>query len=196
MSDPVVEQFEILKSIADGCNHFECELDSVETNLIKCRFSGKFLESLEDGKPHLNDEQKFEFQLPRGFPDQPPQVFWSTNIEHPNIDPAGKVRLADIGLNWESSMGLTVIAERLWDVARMAFVEQTDATNSSAGRWLEKNQELETPLNATQFGCGDSMKLENVFSYRRKSQVPPKLHPDQVSPQTSNGSDDVFYIGD
>ena len=45
------------------------------------------------------------------------------------------IRLSDVGMAWDKDLELTALCERLWDMARYAFVDLDKAANFSARNW-------------------------------------------------------------
>lgn len=73
-----------------------------------------------------------EIRLPAVFPHDPPDIRWLTPVFHPNVFYSGLLRLPEIGLAWTRDLGLDVICERLWDVARCQYLDLVHASNSAA----------------------------------------------------------------
>ena len=86
------------------------------------------------------DQHRVELRLPFMYPQQPPDIRWETPLFHPNLSYSGLLRLEDVGLPWSEQVGLDVVCERLWDVARLAFVDLKHAVNSSAKRWIQDQE--------------------------------------------------------
>ena len=76
--------------------------------------------------------------MPYGYPERPPDIRWLTPILHPNISFSGFLNLAEVGLPWSEDLGLEVVCERLWDVARGSYMNLEKSANYAAKSWFEK----------------------------------------------------------
>jgi hypothetical protein len=164
------------------------------------------------GRIETVDTHQCEIRLPFSFPERPPNIRWLTPLFHPNISYGGFIRLRDIGIVWEENLTLDVVCDRLWDVARMAYLDEENASNSSARRWLEQQRDVDLPVD--QRPLRDTMKPRNsnVVRYERRGgsglMLPDASRHDDVlyigedTPPPSpgglpgRGANDVFYIGD
>jgi hypothetical protein len=90
---------------------------------------------------------KIELRLPLAYPDQPPDLRWVTALFHPNLSFSGFIDLKDIGLSWEPDLGLDILCERLWDVARCAYLNLDHSTNYAAWSWFSGQQRLGLPVD-------------------------------------------------
>ena len=130
-----------------------------------------------------------DLRLPYSYPDRPPDIRWLTPIFHPNVSFSGFISLRDIGLPWERKLTLDVVCERLWDVARLAYLDLEKATNYSARDWFqEENHGIEVPLDGRPLRNKLSGETSNVVRYRRRGDRKIELPGAEVS--------DVFYIGE
>src|SRR5436309_2789179 len=75
---------------------------------------------------------QIDLRMPFAYPERPPDIRWMTPILHPNISFSGFLNLAEVGLPWSEDLSLDVICERLWDVARGAYMNLDKAANYSA----------------------------------------------------------------
>ncbi|MCA9177155.1 MAG: hypothetical protein KDB14_21850 [Planctomycetales bacterium] len=170
------------------------------------------------------DVHRIELRLPFLYPSQPPDIHWETSLFHPNLSYSGFLNLDDVGLPWSENVGLDVVCERLWDVARLAYINLDRAVNPTARRWVEETDEIQFPVDPRPL-----RKIElpgarsNVVRYQRRggatllsgsapeapeteilfiddSTLPGTTPPaaPQPAPQTRahTQDDDVFYIGD
>jgi hypothetical protein len=140
-----------------------------------------------------------------------------TAIFHPNVSFSGFINLKDIGLTWESDLGLDVLCERLWDVARAAYLDLEGATNSAARSWFAAQKEIELPVDDRPLRDLDAPGGTNVLRARRGGEGPLELPhgqagdvlfigedtptpeiPVRLAPprRLPRGDDDVLYIGD
>lgn len=197
-------QFDQLKQISDGCTHFQVEL--IDPRRFVITFSVKSVEGIEGSsagdnsvEPRFTEEQKIELSVNDQFPISEPEIAWKSPIYHPNVPADGHLRLTDIGLSWEPSMDLAIVCERLWDVARMAYLEKVDAANSTAGNWIVKNSKLELPLSEIRFGCPTVESSVNIFRYQRKTgqRIPPRIKNSEERLANINDDDqEIIFIGD
>lgn len=162
-----------LEKYADHCDFFSVTLHPTDQQVLELRFDGKFVcgiakDDIDSVEPEYSEQQIIEIRIPVGFPECQPEINWRSEIFHPNIPLDGSVSLADVGLNWNAEMTLPVICERLWDVARWAYLESCDPANSTAGNWFRQKMKIELPLDNRRFELPRSHGLNNVFSYRRK----------------------------
>ena len=81
------------------------------------------------------------------YPSEPPEVRWLTPIFHPNIASTGRVQLQDCGLEWKEEITLDVICERLWDLARGAYVDLEKFGNCAANSWFTDKSIVALPLD-------------------------------------------------
>ena len=114
------------------------------------------------------DEHRVEIRLPDSYPDRPPDVRWSSPIFHPNVSFSGYLNLQDIGLSWHEEMGLDELCVRLWDVARLAYLDLDHAKNYSAKRWFEQQQEFLLPTDPRGLGDRTVAPGSNIVRYSRR----------------------------
>ncbi len=112
-------------------------------------------------------EHRCDLRLTGAYPDRPPEMRWQTPLLHPNISYSGFIRLADVGLPWDEHLALDVICERLWDVARLAYYDLDQSTNSTARHWLETQREYTLPADPRPLRDRTVAGEPNVFRYRR-----------------------------
>lgn len=169
------------------------------------------------------DQHRVELRLPFLYPQQPPDVRWETPLFHPNLSFSGYLRLEDVGLPWSEQVGLDVVCERLWDVARMAFVDLPHAVNSTAKRWIKEQESHANPI-AFPVDPRPLRKIElpgarsNVVRYHRRGADSPlevreaepvrevddgvllineqTAEPAAPPSSANDADDDLFYIGD
>ena len=109
-------------------------------------FRGRGISQVK-GDVQFTQSHRIELRLPYSFPNKPPDIRWLTPIFHPNISFSGFICLKDMGLPWEPDLGLDVICERMWDMARFAHMDLETATNYSAKNWFEESCQLELPAD-------------------------------------------------
>jgi ubiquitin-protein ligase len=123
--------------------------------------------------PQIVREHQLELRLPTAYPLSPPDIRWLTPILHPNISFSGFVNLADVGLIWEPNMGLDLVCERLWDMARLAEFNLDKAVSYSAKKWLVEQREYGLPVDLRPLRDRAAGSNRNVVKYRRKGQPAP-----------------------
>ncbi|HMO14540.1 MAG TPA: ubiquitin-conjugating enzyme E2 [Pirellulaceae bacterium] len=187
-------QIHLLDQYAQHCPFFSCRFDHA-SNIMHVKFTGKFVCGILQNRsgtaePIFNDEQEIELSLLPEFPRMPPKITWTTSIFHPNVPPGGRIHLPEIELQWDPRMSLDVICERLWDIARLAYLAPENSTNSSAGNWFQKQINVELPLDFRRFEIPQEIQLKNIFTYRLKTQghaEPTRPQKDQVVVENPNG---------
>jgi len=90
----------------------------------------------QDGWPrHINDHEVL-LVLPGDFPVQAPEVWWQTDIFHPNIDPkTGFVCLGELQDQYRPALNMGVLCQLLIDLAAYRNYAETDALDMDAARW-------------------------------------------------------------
>lgn len=152
-----------------------------------------------------------DLRMPYSYPERPPDVRWLTPIVHPNVSFSGFLNLAEIGLPWTPDLTLDILCERLWDVARGAYVNAEKAANYSAKNWYEQECSFELPVDARPLRDKAGVSVTNVVKYQRRgkgvqlaSATPMEvMYIDENTPvpplpahqRRGRGGDDVLYIG-
>jgi ubiquitin-protein ligase len=111
-----------------------------------------------------------DLRMPYSYPERPPDVRWLTPIVHPNVSFSGFLNLAEIGLPWTPDLTLDVLCERLWDVARGAYVNLEKAANYSAKNWYEQECRFELPVDVRPLRDKAGVSVTNVVKYQRRRQ--------------------------
>jgi ubiquitin-protein ligase len=165
------------------------------------------------------DQHRVEIRLPYAYPQRPPDIRWLTAVFHPNISFSGLIKLKDVGLPWDRDLGLDVICERLWDVARLAFLDLERATNFSAKKWFTERRTIALPTDPRPLRDKVPPSGVNIVRYERTADgrigfpeaqqseeilfigedTPTPDLPIRVRPRrrTPRGDDDeILYIGD
>jgi hypothetical protein len=128
---------------------------------------------------------RIELRLPLSYPDGAPAIRWVTRIFHPNISNSGFVNFRAIGLAWDSDLGLDVVVERLWDVARAAYRNDEMASNFSARSWYREQTAFELPVDTRILR--DLSPRSNIIRYERRGIM-------RVAAPTRKPRGDVLYI--
>jgi ubiquitin-protein ligase len=172
---------------------FDFEATGDPPTRYEVSFSGKGIArptstsaKVEDVKLH-----KCEIRIPYAYPERPPDIRWLTPISHPNISFSGLVKLKDIGLPWEQDLTLDLICERLWDLARLAYYDEDNATNYGAKSWLAEQTDIALPVDARPLRDKSHTISSNVVKYQRRT-----AKGQRVLPRGVKSSADVFFIGD
>jgi ubiquitin-protein ligase len=198
-----------LKSLAAESSilSFETQGDPPDRYTITFRGNGLGREGMSSDVSVIELHQ-IDLRMPYSYPERPPDVRWLTPIVHPNISFSGFLNLAEIGLPWTDALTLDVLCERLWDVARGAYLNTQKAANYSAKNWYEKECPFELPVDPRPLR-DKAVTFSNVVKYQRRGRglelasgtpvevlyidentpVPP------LPPRLRRGEDDVMYIG-
>ena len=155
-----------------------------------------------------------EIRLPYSYPERGPDIRWLTPIFHPNISFSGFVNLRAIGLPWQPTMTLDIVCERLWDIARLAYIDLQTASNFAAKNWFSEQHELSLPLDLRPVRDQLGQSSENIIYYERRGDrsitlpvkeadvlyigedTPVPETPRRIPPSRDVDDEDVFYIGE
>ncbi len=174
-----------LSSILD----FETKGDPPDRYTITFRGRGVCRDSSSHSDVEFVDLHRCEIRLGYSYPQRGPDIRWLTNIFHPNISFSGFINLKEIGLPWEQALTLDVVCERLWDIVRMAHVNEDQASNYAAKTYFQKESTLKLPLDQRPLRDHSAPTGSNVISYERRPGSGVSL------PQSKNTTD-VLFIGD
>lgn len=183
--------FEALKALKAASSVFDFETagDLPERYTLLFRGKGVSREATPHAQVEFVELHKVDIRLPYSYPDRPPDIRWLTPILHPNISFSGFIDLADVGLPWSPGLGLDVVCERLWDLARLAYVNLGKPANYAAKHWHEKDCQLPLPVDARPLrDKGGTAPSKNVIRYQRRGQTRDLA--------AAAVADDVLYIGD
>lgn len=209
---------ETLSTLRDCSSVFGFEGDGDPPDRYAITFHGKGLMRGVSSRAEVQviDLHRIDLRLPYAYPQVAPDIRWVTPILHPNVSFSGFIHLRDVGLPWDESVTLDAVCERLWDVARMAYVNLDKATNFSAKSWCEKQARFTLPIDPRALRDRMPAAGSNVVRYRRREdrgiEIPradgevfyigedtptPPWPGRPVPPRRPRaGDDDVFYIGD
>lgn len=98
---------------------------------------------------YLN-EHELTVWLGLSYPTEPPEVRFVTPIFHPNVPRTGTVSLPKCGLNWDAALTLDRLCERLWDVARYAYIDIANSDNignEAALAWFQQQRDMVLPVD-------------------------------------------------
>ncbi len=158
---------------------------------ITLTFNGKGVRLKEGStkETEIHEVHQIEVRFPFTFPDTEPDLRWITPIFHPNISFSGFVDLDEIGIEWTSDITLDVICDRLWDVARLAHMDQERSSNYTARNWYKKDCNLTLPVDHRPLRNRSMPSSSNVVKYQRRGDegaVARKAVPEEA----------VLFIGD
>ena len=163
---------ESLLALADQFEHISIEVQDNYDRSYKISFQVKSIADFDSGKNEFEtvQEHEIELNLPVTFPSVEPELRWLTPIFHPNVSLSGYLDLQDIGFRWSSEMSLIVICERLWDIARFAWVDVDSANNYSAKRkWNEGA--FKAPTDDRVMKSKSTTPMSNIVSYQKLGSV-------------------------
>jgi len=214
-------ELESMRALKKGSTILDFEITGDPPDRYTVVFRGRGLSRDTSSRSDVKYEEmhRVDIRLPYSYPQRPPDIRWLTPILHPNISFSGFIRLQDLGMPWEQDLGLDVICERLWDVARLAFLDLEKASNHAAKRWFEQENRLRLPVDERPLRDRTAPTGANVIRYERKGGHPsavPSAEPtedilfigeDTPTPQLPNRvrppirrrppeDDDILYIGD
>jgi ubiquitin-protein ligase len=209
-----LERVRALKQLS-GIVDFEALGDPPERYTLT--FRGRGIAGISPEKnAEYGDLHRVDLRLPYTFPRRAPDLRWLTPIFHPNISFSGYITLESVGLQWEDDLGLDAICERLWDVARFAYVDEGKSTNLAANSWLGAQTLLHLPIDRRSLRDRAVSTGNNVIRYQRLGNdrvllpsVPPTevLYIDENTPipqlplptapprRLPTNDDEIFYIG-
>lgn len=203
------QDFATLVAVRAESDIFQFDPVDEVSNLYILRFAGRGLGPVDAiGRPGLVSTHEVELRLPLDYPAEPPDIRWLSPLLHPNLSLGGVVELEELQLPWSSDMGLDVICERLWDVARGAFFDLSTATNEAARPWYEAATPIALPLDDRPLRSS-SETISNIVRYCRTGEqwnwpVAEEIlfigeetaAPGLARPASSRAGDgDVLYIG-
>ena len=187
----LIAELEALRALKKTSTIFDFEAtgEAPDRYMIYFRGQGLARETAADAKVDTVELHKVEIRLSYSYPQQPPDIRWSTPILHPNVSFSGFINVKEIGLPWEEDLGLDVLCERLWDVARLAYLDLEGAANYSARQWFENECTIQLPVDLRPLRDKSAPAGSNVVRYRRKGAA-------AAAPTESPTGQDVFYIGE
>ena len=90
---------------------------------------------------------------------------------------------------WDKDLSLDVLCERLWDMARFAYMDLDKAANYSAKTWAENPAGFRLPVDPRPLRGGTPRTVKNVVRYQRRGT-------EGVTWSGGEQTDEVLYIGD
>ncbi|WP_425617200.1 ubiquitin-conjugating enzyme E2 [Anatilimnocola sp. NA78] len=161
----------LLQKLSAGSSLLKVESFGEPADRYVFTFRGKGLarDVSQAGEVSIVELHQVELRLPYAYPTSPPDIRWLTPILHPNISFSGFVNLNEMGLPWMPDVGLDVICERLWDVARSAYLNLDRATNYSAKNWYEDECKFQLPVDNRPLRSGGSVSTSNIVRYSHRA---------------------------
>ena len=216
----LVAELEAMRALKKATSILDFEFTGEPPDRYSITLRGKGVS--RDTSPSADVEfvnlHKIDVRLPYSFPRRPPDIRWITPIFHPNISFSGFINLKDVGLPWDKDLGLDVVCERLWDVARLQYMDLKKATNYAAKNWFEDESTLQLPVDHRVLRDLSAPQGGNVIRYQRRGDerislpaardaadvffigedtpIPPMPIRSAPMRRRARGDDDVFYIGD
>jgi len=202
----LVAEFETLTALSKASSVFTFTTPGEPYDRYTFVFRGRSLGADEKDPTWIitRDEQRCDVRIPLAYPIEPPDCCWITPVWHPNIGLGGVVRLEEIGLpSWNPNAGLEVVAECLWDVARLAFADIERAINIPARDWLLSQKDLLLPIDPRPLRNVVMGPNRNVVKYDRRGGTAANpaerelffIGEDAPSPAPSNGSG-IWFLGE
>lgn len=184
----VTADLQKLRALQQQSRVFEFEAAGEPVERFTLRFRGKGLARGTSMATEMSiaELHEVDVRLPFSYPASPPDVRWLTPIVHPNVSFSGFVNLGDLGLEWTPEMSLEVVCERLWDVIRLAYINENRIVDFSANNWLEKQTKYTLPLDGRPLMGQTQVVSSNVVRYNRVAGQPTTL--------ATSSSDDVMFI--
>ena len=221
----LVADFEALRALKAVSTLFDFEATGEPPDRYAITLRGKGLTRDMSSQADIEfiELHRCDVRLPYSYPDRPPDIRWLTPIFHPNISFSGFLDLRDVGLPWDPELGLDVVCERLWDVARLAYLNLDKATNYAAKNWFDQQTQLQLPLDHRPLRDKAMPAASNVVRYQRRGgrraasppgssdadvlfigedtpapelPEPPAAAARRGPPQRPAADDDVLFIGD
>jgi hypothetical protein len=162
---------ELLAALAAASTIFSCEPSGQPPDRYTLTFRGKGLarDASAQSDVTIVELHQVDLRMPYSYPSSPPDIRWLTPIWHPNVSFSGFVNLADVGLAWTKDVPLDVVCQRLWDVARGEFRNESKATNYAAKNWFEKECEFQLPVDPRPLRDRAAASSSNVVRYQRRA---------------------------
>lgn len=186
---------ESLERLKEQSSIFDFEHQGEIPDRYTILFRGKGIgQEPRSGEPiEWIDLHRVDVRLPYSYPERPPDIRWQTPLFHPNVSFSGFINLSDIGLPWDAACTLDVVCDRLWDVARLAFLDLDHSTNYTARAWFDDEHGLVLPVDPRPLRGHAEQNATNIIHYeRRTSSTPiPPVRASEAAPRN-----DVFYINE
>jgi ubiquitin-conjugating enzyme len=211
---------EILAALAASSTIFSFESGGDPPDRYTLSFHGKGLapDVSSQSDVMITELHQIDLRMPYSYPNNPPDIRWLTPLWHPSVSFSGFVNLADVGIVWSRDVPIDIVCERLWDIARGAFINPHKAANYAAKNWFEKDCPYELPVDPRSLGDRNPASASNIVRYQRRAgqgvhfagvpatsevmfidentPTPPLPERPPYAPVgRRRGNQDVFYIG-
>lgn len=189
--DRLREEYERLTLIEGMSTILELQAhgEPPERYIVSFRGRGPCRAGSSRGGVDVAEVHRVEIRLPFGYPQDPPDVRWLTPIVHPNVSYSGFLSLREIGIPWTEAVTLDVVCERLWDVARVAYVNTEEVVNYPAQRWLDAQNPQSLPMDARPLRDVVPPPSRNIVRYEWRD----RSHREEV---VDDGPEEILYIGE
>ncbi len=179
-----------LTELSESSSLFSFDSSGTPPNRYTLRFSGKGLRRSPSGLNQVDETENHEceLQIPFGYPDREPEVRWLTPVFHPNVSFSGLIKLTDIGIQWQEGITLDVVCERLWDVARLAYLDLDRPMHHAAKDWFEDNNTYDLPVDKRAIRDKKAPDASNIVKYSRRGDQAIEAEPIETAP--------VHFIGE
>lgn len=147
----------------------EPQNDPADRYVLTFRGKGLARDVSQSGEVSIVELHQVELRLPYAYPASPPDIRWLTPLIHPNVSFSGFVNLTEMGLPWTPDIGLDVIVERLWDIARSAYLNFDRATNYSAKNWYEDECKFSLPVDMRPLRGAGNVSPSNIVRYSHRA---------------------------
>ena len=200
-------ELELLQALAEKSAIIEFEAEGDAPQEYKIKLLGRGISKVSHSGQEVEYVELHQIEITFGYayPERPPDIRWKTPIFHPNISVIGHVRLDDCGLPWHEEVTLDVICERLWDVARGAYVDVDKSNNYTAKKWYSDQSVVRLPVDHRSLQSLGGPPPANVVRYQQGASgdvlfigddtPTPPMPPRRPPPRRPSDDDDVFYIG-
>jgi hypothetical protein len=187
-NERLAAELRALRSIRQASDilDFQCSGSSPERYTLT--FRGRGIQRCQGSTLNVDfaERHDVEVRLPPAYPKCPPDMRWMTPIFHPNVSFGGLLYLADIGLRWDPDLGLDLICERLWDVARFHYLDLSRAMNAAALAYFLRKPGIRLPTDLRPLRDRPPVEGIAFLEYRDVPQ-PPNREP-------RNTGDEVRFV--
>lgn len=146
---------------------FECYGDPPDRYSLLFRGRGVLHASRDTSCLQCTDRHRVALRLPAGFPRHAPEIVWQSPIWLLSPGSGGTVTLAEIGLHWHCELGLDLICERLWDVARGAYIGPAQSNRRHPGMIFAPRHRQRLPVDPRPLR--DRLPVERYSRYRPRT---------------------------
>ncbi|MCA9104600.1 MAG: hypothetical protein KDA83_04180 [Planctomycetales bacterium] len=170
-SERLATEMQALSRLADQSSILDCRAEGTPPHRILLTFQGKGYAPDESrgGDPIISDRHVVELSLPFAFPEQEPEIRFQTPLFHPAVSLSGWTSPAALGLDWNDSFGLEILAERLWEVIRAANFPPGRPQLQSAADWFAAHP-IDEPVDPRRLRDLAEGTPSNIIRYRPRSQ--------------------------